>query len=94
MPNLHAAFSGYYTAHPRDVAQNEALLAQGRTLGIPTLIVSGSEGVNDVLPKQVEALFMKDRSLLRTKILQGCGHWLLEECAPEVNAELRPFIDG
>lgn len=92
--NLRAAFGGYYTSHPRDIAQNEALLAQGMSLGIPTLIVSGSEGVNDVLPKQVEARFMKDRSLLRTRVLQGCGHWLLEECPAEVNAELRPFIDG
>lgn len=91
--NLRAAFSGYYAAHPRDVVQNEALLAQGRTLGIPTLVISGSEGVNDVLPKQVAARFMKDRSLLRTRILEGCGHWLLEECAAEVNAELAPFLE-
>ena len=90
--NLRAAFSGYYAAHPRDVSQNEALLAEGRTLGIPTLVISGSKGVNDVLPKQVAARFMKDRSLLRTKILEGCGHWLLEECATEVNAELAPFL--
>lgn len=94
LANLHAAFSGYYTAHPRDVVENEALLTQGMTLNIPTLVISGSEGVNDVLPKQVAARFMTSQSLLRTKILQGCGHWLLEECSGEVIAELRPFIDA
>lgn len=94
LPTLHAAFSGYYTAHPRDVVENEALLSQGMTLNIATLVISGSEGVNDVLPKQVAARFMTNQSLLRTKILQGCGHWLLEECSSDVITELRPFIDG
>ncbi|WP_375497165.1 alpha/beta fold hydrolase [uncultured Nostoc sp.] len=93
LPNLHAAFSGYYAAHPQDVTQNEALLRAGKLLNIPTLIVSGSKGVNDVLPKQVEARFIKDKSLLHTKILESCGHWLLEECSAQVNAELRPFLD-
>jgi len=91
--NLHAAFSGHYTSHPQDVMQNEALLSQGKTIDIPTLVISGSEGVNDVLPKQVASRFMTQRSLLRDKILDGCGHWLLEEWSAEVNVELRSFID-
>lgn len=90
--NLHAAF-GYYQSHSDSIRQNEALLAAGKQLTIPVYSISGAKGVNDVLPKQLEARFVKDTSKLGSTILPDTGHWLLEESAPEVNALLENFID-
>ena len=92
--NLRAAFSGYYSAHSDSIRQNEALLAQGRQIRVPSMAISGEKGVNDVLPKQMAARFVVDRDAFKPVILPGCGHWLLEECAPQVIAELMNFIDN
>ena len=49
------------------------------------MAISGEKGVNDVLPKQMAARFVEDpKTHSRLTILPGCGHWLLEECAPQV----------
>ena len=92
--NLHAAFSGYYSAHSDSIRQNEALLSQGKQIIVPSMAISGEKGVNEVLPKQMAARFVADRNTFRPVILPGCGHWLLEECAPQVIAELMNFIDN
>ena len=36
--------------------------------------------------------FVEDRNTFRAAILPGCGHWLLEECAPQVVTELVKFV--
>ena len=89
--NLHAAAS-YYRYHSESIEQNEALLAGGKLLVVPSMSISGAKGVNDVLPKQMAARFVKDPSKFKATILPGTGYWLLEESAPEVNALLSEFI--
>lgn len=91
--NLHAAFSGYYTSHSESIKQNEALLSNNKLIRIPSMSISGAKGVNDVLPKQMAARFVEDKSNFRAVILPGCGHWLMEECGAQVNAHLVEFIE-
>ena len=89
--NLHAAAS-YYRYHSESIQQNEALLAGGKRLAIPSMSISGAKGVDEVLPKQMAARFVEGLSKFKAVILPGTGHWLLEESAPEVNALLAEFI--
>ncbi len=88
---LHAAF-GYYKSHADSIAQNEKLLADGKLLKIPSMALTGQQGVNDVLTKEMAARFVSDASQHTGKILPGCGHWMVEECAPQVTAELSRFL--
>ena len=90
--NLRAAFGGYYSAHSDSIRQNEALLSEGMRIKVPSLAISGEKGVNDILPKQMAARFVEDQGAFRAAILPGCGHWLLEECAPQVITELKKFV--
>ena len=94
LPVLHAAFSGYYSAHSKDAIENETLLASGKQLRIPTLSVSGALGVNEVLPKQLIGTFVASGTPLSVTIVPDCGHWLLEQCAEPVNGALASFISG
>lgn len=89
---LHAAF-GYYKSHAQSIAQNEKLLADGKLLKIPSMALTGQEGVNDVLVKEMADRFVSDTSQYTAKILPGCGHWMVEECAPEVIEQLSSFLD-
>lgn len=89
--NLHAAAS-YYRYHSESIVQNEKLLASGKLLAIPSMSISGAKGVNEVLPKQMAARFVKDQGKFKAVIVPEAGHWLLEEAAPEVNALLAEFI--
>ncbi len=89
--NLHAAAS-YYRYHSESIVQNETLIAGGKLLAIPSMSISGAKGVNDILPKQMAARFVKDPSKFKAVIVPGAGHWLLEEAAPVVNSILEDFI--
>lgn len=89
---LHAAF-GYYKSHAKSVAQNEKLLAENIKLHIPSMALTGEQGVNDVLTKEMAARFVTDKNNFTATILPGCGHWMVEECAPQVIDSLTSFFD-
>ncbi|WP_058913787.1 alpha/beta fold hydrolase [Entomohabitans teleogrylli] len=88
---LHAAF-GYYKSHARSVKQNEALLAAGKTLSIPSMALTGASGVNDVLVKEMRSRFVKDRQNFTGVILPNTGHWMVEENASGVIKQLENFL--
>lgn len=88
---LHAAF-GYYKSHARSVEQNEALLAAGKTLSIPSMALTGQKGVNDVLVKEMRSRFVKDQQNFTGVILPDTGHWMVEENASGVIKQLENFL--
>lgn len=88
---LHAAF-GYYKSHARSIAQNEALLAAGKKIQIPSMALTGAKGVNDVLVKEMKARFVADPSTFTGIILPDTGHWMVEENASGVENALSSFL--
>lgn len=91
--NLHAAFGGYHASHSESIKQNEALLSDKKPTTVPSMSISGGKGGGDVLPGQMAARFVRDKSKFKAVILPECGHWLMEECGTEVMAHLAEFIN-
>ncbi len=88
---LRAAF-GYYKSHADSALQNEALLAAGKTLRIPSMALTGEKGVNDVLVKEMKTRFVADPSQFTGTILPDTGHWMVEENASGVTNALSSFL--
>ncbi|WP_147265446.1 alpha/beta fold hydrolase, partial [Acinetobacter nosocomialis] len=88
---LKAAF-GYYHSHADSVRQNEALLANGKKLTIPSMALTGQKGVNDVLVKEMRARFVADPAQYTAIILPDTGHWMVEENAEGVEKSLSNFL--
>ncbi|MDC4539010.1 alpha/beta hydrolase [Acinetobacter baumannii] len=88
---LKAAF-GYYRSHADSIRQNEALLANGKKLTIPSMALTGQKGVNDVLVKEMRARFVADPSKFTGIILPDTGHWMVEENAEGVEKSLSNFL--
>ncbi|HAS97333.1 MAG TPA: alpha/beta hydrolase, partial [Acinetobacter nosocomialis] len=88
---LKAAF-GYYRSHADSIRQNEALLANGKKLTIPSMALTGQKGVNDVLVKEMRARFVADPAQYTAIILPDTGHWMVEENAEGVEKSLSNFL--
>ncbi len=88
---IHAAL-GYYHSKTRSIAQNEALLAAGKTLHIPSMALTGAKGVNTVLVNEMKTRFVADPMQFTGTILPDTGHWMTEESAPEVINALSSFL--
>jgi pimeloyl-ACP methyl ester carboxylesterase len=84
---LNASFE-YYRALNSSIAQNKAL---GKTkLGMPTMAIGGG-GHGGMGQFQVEQM---RRYALQVEghVLPGCGHWLPEECASQLNPLVVEFL--
>ncbi|MFJ2550214.1 alpha/beta fold hydrolase [Pseudomonas sp. NPDC087612] len=86
---LHAAFE-YYRALPTSVQQNETLLTKGK-LNMPMLAVSGS-GRGGLGQTQIDQM-NEYASNVKGHVLNGCGHWLMEECPTQVKPLVVDFIN-
>jgi len=85
---LHAAFQ-YYRALNQSVLQNKKLI---RTkLEMPLLAISGS-GRGGLGQIQIDQ-FKEYANHVQGHVLNGCGHWLLEECSASVNPLVLNFIN-
>jgi pimeloyl-ACP methyl ester carboxylesterase len=76
----------YFESFPK-AAKEFAELAK-KKLGMPVLTIGGEKANGEFLKRQVPEVATDVRSI----VLKGCGHWLLEE-QPEATAEaLRSFL--
>jgi pimeloyl-ACP methyl ester carboxylesterase len=87
-PGAMAAL-GYFKAFPTDAKQNGAFLAKGK-LPMPVLTVEGERGMGGALKAQAVDVAEDVRSY----VLKGAGHWLLDERPAQVKAYLMPFLRG
>lgn len=88
-PGAMKAALGYFKAFPTDAKQNVAFLAKGK-LPMPVLTVEGERGMGGALKTQ--AADVADD--VRSYVLKGAGHWLLDERPGQVKAYLMPFLRG
>lgn len=82
---LNASFE-YYRALNETARRNEPLFA--RKLAMPVLAIGGSGGFG---PKQAEQL-RRYATNVDGRSLDGCGHWLPEECPDALNGLVMDFL--
>jgi pimeloyl-ACP methyl ester carboxylesterase len=83
---VHAGFE-YFKAFPRDAEQFAEL---GKTkLAMPVLVLAGEKSGSDFLVKQVKLVAEN----VDGQVLQGSGHWLMEEATDRTIPALLAFID-
>jgi len=88
-PGAMAAALGYFKGFPVDAVQNKAFLAKGK-LPMPVFTIEGEHGMGGALEVQAKDVAEHVQSVL----LKGAGHWLLDERAAQVRANLIPFLRG
>lgn len=86
---LHAAFE-YYRALPKSVLQNKEILAQGK-LTMPLLAISGN-GLGSLGQTQIDQM-NEYATQVEGHVLDGCGHWLMEECPTQVEPLVLKFFN-
>ncbi len=83
---VHAGFE-YFKAFPRDAEQFAEL---GKTkLAMPVLVLAGEKSGNDFLVNQVKLVAEN----VDGQVLQGSGHWLMEEATDRTIPALLAFIE-
>ena len=85
---LHAGFE-YYRNIPLDVANNEAILAQG-FLPMPVLAIGGAESWGR--GEEVLDSCRRVATNVRGGVIANAGHWVPEEQPEALAAELRKFF--
>jgi len=91
---LAATCEDYRAGATLDRAADEADLASGRRIEVPTLVVWGEGGFparTGISPLDAWAPFMADRALLSGEAVSG-GHFLPEEAPEETLATVLPFL--
>lgn len=87
-PNtFHHAFE-YYRALPQSIAQNEKLATTKITLPVLAVGGGGNGGFGALQPENIR----RYASNVEAHVLQGCGHWVTEECAPALNPLISSFL--
>ena len=82
---LHAAF-GYYRDLNATIRDNAPFLAT--KLQMPVLAIGGGRSFGAGEGEQIR----KYARNVQSQIVQGCGHWLQEECGTQTNALIMDFI--
>ncbi|MCU8105050.1 alpha/beta hydrolase [Shewanella sp. SM101] len=80
----------YYRALPKSVLQNKEILAQGK-LKMPLLAISGN-GLGSLGQTQIDQM-NEYATQVEGHILDGCGHWLMEECPTQVEPLVLKFFN-
>lgn len=91
---LSACCEDYRAGATLDRAADEADLASGRRIGVPTRVLWGAGGFpaqTGISPIDAWARFMADRSLLDGEAVPA-GHFLAEEAPEATLAALLPFL--
>ena len=89
LPGAMRAGFNFYRATPQDIADNEALLAQGK-LPMPVLCWGGPHG-RGWGGRAIES-WRRVASDVRGGIAEGCGHWIPEERPEWVVEQLLGFF--
>ena len=83
---LHGAFE-YYRALNETVRRNQSLALT--KLAMPVLAIGGSHSMGQLQGDQTR----KYATNVRAEVLEGCGHWLPEECAKTLNPMIAEFLE-
>ncbi|WP_115720344.1 alpha/beta fold hydrolase [Gallaecimonas mangrovi] len=87
--SLHAAFE-YYRVLNEDVKDNQQLAKQ--KIEVPMLAIGG--GGNGGMGAYEAKVVSHYAEHVTGKVLDGCGHWLPEECPVALNKAVTRFLDG
>lgn len=86
-PGAMAAALGYFKGFPRDAVDNAQFLKRGQ-LPMPTLTIEGEKGMGGALETQAKQAAVNVRSI----VLKGAGHWIMEERPAEVHSAIVDFL--
>ena len=85
---MQAGF-GYFRAFPKDAEDNKQFLNAGK-LPMPVLVLEGERAMGGALTAQANEVAGNVRSI----VLKGAGHWLMEERPQEVQSAILEFLHG
>lgn len=88
-PQRMTAGFEYYRAVPTDIRQNTGTVA--RPLKMPVLALGASKGTGDGLLKAMTAV---GSPLVEGGALEGCGHYVAEECPGRLTERLLSFFSS
>jgi pimeloyl-ACP methyl ester carboxylesterase len=83
---MQAGF-GYFRAFPKDAEDNKQFLNAGK-LPMPVLVLEGERAMGGALSAQANEVAGNVRSI----VLKGAGHWLMEERPQEVQSAIVEFL--
>jgi pimeloyl-ACP methyl ester carboxylesterase len=78
---------GYFKGFPKDAEDNEQFLKAGK-LSMPVLVLEGERSMGGALATQAN----EAASNVRSVILKGAGHWIMEERPQEVQSAIVEFL--
>ena len=78
---------GYFKSFPKDAEDNKRFLAAGKLM-MPVLVIEGDKSMGGALFVQAK----EAASNVRSVVLAGAGHWLMEERPQEVQAKIIEFL--
>jgi pimeloyl-ACP methyl ester carboxylesterase len=87
-PGAMEAGLGYFKGFPRDAEDNRQFLKAGK-LPMPVLVLEGERAMGGALTAQAN----EAASNVRSTILKGAGHWLMEEAPDQVIPQITAFLD-
>jgi pimeloyl-ACP methyl ester carboxylesterase len=79
---------GYFKAFPKDAEDNRQFLKAGK-LSMPVLVLEGERAMGGALTAQAN----EAASNVRSVILRGAGHWLMDEAPDQVIPQITAFFD-
>jgi pimeloyl-ACP methyl ester carboxylesterase len=86
---MHSGFA-QFAAFDQDAIDNRAWLAKGEKLNMPMLAVGGEKSFGTMMATVMQPA----ASNIQGAVIQGSGHWLMEE-QPEATVDvIEKFIDG
>jgi haloacetate dehalogenase len=91
----HAMFEDYRAAASIDLEHDRQSEEARKRITAPTLVLwggSGNVGANPVSPLEVWRTRVADPALVRGHVVEGAGHFLVEERVAEVLAALTEFL--
>ena len=88
-PGAMAAGLGYFKGFPQDAEDNKQFLKAGK-LPMPVLVLGGERASGPGLSEQATEAATDVRSV----VLKGAGHWIMEERPQEVQSALVEFLRG
>jgi pimeloyl-ACP methyl ester carboxylesterase len=84
---MHDALA-QFAAFPQDARDNQALIAADGRLTAPVLAIGGSASYGASLAAELDPAAAQVRPL----VIDGAGHWLMEERPAAVTAAVRSFL--
>ena len=87
---IHNAFGGQFAAFEQDARDNAALLARSGKLTIPVLAIGGEASYGASLAAEIGFA----ASDVRSVVIRGSGHWIMEEQPQQAIDAIVPFIRG